>query len=200
MSKKADPRIKRTRKMFEDALLELMGRKEYKKITVQEIAHESGLNRATFYLHYYDKDQLLEQFLDGALDDLRESVRISDFEFSYESNYPHPSFVRLFEKMMKHSKFYKTMIADEKIPYFTEQVYKILEEFAEQALRYLKDDHVELKVHEELVVPYIASAYLGVIIWWLKNDMPYTPIYLSRQLTIMSTVGHFAENPFLDKG
>jgi len=55
-----DPRILRSRRMLMDALASLLMKKEFEDISVQEIANEATLNRATFYLHYADKNALLE--------------------------------------------------------------------------------------------------------------------------------------------
>lgn len=55
-----DPRILRSRRMLMEALERLLMRKEFNDISVQEIADEATLNRATFYLHYPDKNALLQ--------------------------------------------------------------------------------------------------------------------------------------------
>ena len=55
-----DPRILRSRRMLMDSLAKLLIKKEFKDISVQEIADEATLNRATFYLHYPDKNALLQ--------------------------------------------------------------------------------------------------------------------------------------------
>ena len=55
-----DPRIRRSRQMLMDALVKLLTKKEFEDISVQEIADEATLNRATFYLHYPDKNALLQ--------------------------------------------------------------------------------------------------------------------------------------------
>src|SRR5258708_36265374 len=55
-----DPRILRSRQMLMEALARLLDRKEFDDICVQEIADEATLNRATFYLHYADKNALLQ--------------------------------------------------------------------------------------------------------------------------------------------
>jgi AcrR family transcriptional regulator len=55
-----DPRILRSRRMLMEALARLLDRKEFDGISVQEIADEATLNRATFYLHYADKNALLQ--------------------------------------------------------------------------------------------------------------------------------------------
>ena len=199
MSTKKDPRVARTKAMFEEALLDLMEEKDYMKITVKEISEKSTLNRATFYLHYFDKDDLLDQFLSDALQNLKESVEVKNVEYKYDSNNPHPIFIRLFEKMLERNRFYQIMLANEKVPSFIEAVEEIIGKLVQDGTNYMTIDNIEFKVRIDISIAYITSAYLGVMVWWLKNDMPYTPSYMATQLTRMSTVGPYAENPYINE-
>jgi AcrR family transcriptional regulator len=65
-----DPRILRSRRMLMDSLAKLLTKKEFEDISVQEIADEATLNRATFYLHYPDKNALLQAMSDVRFRDL----------------------------------------------------------------------------------------------------------------------------------
>ena len=58
--KKVDPRIKRTRQLLQQALMDLMREKSFQAITVQDIAERATVNRVTFYAHFQDKYALLE--------------------------------------------------------------------------------------------------------------------------------------------
>jgi AcrR family transcriptional regulator len=60
MAETTDPRILRSRHMLMEALAKLLIHKSFEDISVQEIADEATLNRATFYLHYPDKNALLQ--------------------------------------------------------------------------------------------------------------------------------------------
>jgi AcrR family transcriptional regulator len=60
---KLDPRIRRTRKLLQDALRGLLAEKEFDKISVQDITEAATLNRATFYAHYADKFALLGELI-----------------------------------------------------------------------------------------------------------------------------------------
>ena len=60
VEKKVDPRIKRTRQLLQQALIELMAEKSFQAITVQDIAERATVNRVTFYAHFEDKYALLE--------------------------------------------------------------------------------------------------------------------------------------------
>jgi len=57
---KLDPRERRTRKLLDQAFLELLAEKGFDAITVQDIASRAGVNRATFYAHFHDKFDLLD--------------------------------------------------------------------------------------------------------------------------------------------
>jgi AcrR family transcriptional regulator len=76
----ADPRIVRSRRMLMDSLVRLLKNKEFEDISVQEIADEATLNRATFYLHYQDKNALLGAMTDARFRDLieRRSITFTD--------------------------------------------------------------------------------------------------------------------------
>ena len=65
-----DPRILRSRRMLMDALVRLLTQKEFEDISIQEIADEATLNRATFYLHYPDKNALLQAMTAARFRDL----------------------------------------------------------------------------------------------------------------------------------
>jgi AcrR family transcriptional regulator len=72
-----DPRVLRSRQMLMEALLRLLARKEFDDISIQEIADEATLNRATFYLHYPDKNALLQAMTAARFRDLIERRGLS---------------------------------------------------------------------------------------------------------------------------
>lgn len=57
---KTDPRILRTRQLILDAFYALISNKDIKNITIGDITKRATINRATFYAHYADKYELME--------------------------------------------------------------------------------------------------------------------------------------------
>lgn len=55
---KTDRRIVRTRDTLGDALIELMRKRPFEQITVQQVLDRAGVGRTTFYTHYRNKDDL----------------------------------------------------------------------------------------------------------------------------------------------
>ena len=62
-SKSIDPRIVRTKQLLVDAFLKISREKKLSQITVKDITDIATLNRATFYAHFTDKEDLLDYTL-----------------------------------------------------------------------------------------------------------------------------------------
>ena len=66
-----------SRRMLMVALARLLMKKEFEDVSVQEIADEATLNRATFYLHYADKNALLQAMTEARFRNLIERRAIT---------------------------------------------------------------------------------------------------------------------------
>ncbi len=60
-------RVKMTKKMIKDALIEVLENKELSRITVTEICEKADINRSTFYAYYEDVEHLLTEIQDDLL-------------------------------------------------------------------------------------------------------------------------------------
>jgi AcrR family transcriptional regulator len=78
-----DPRIRRTRKLLQEALGKLMLQKSFDEISVQDITDLATVNRATFYDHYTDKFALLEAMVAGGFHEL-----LAQRQVSYQAGCP----------------------------------------------------------------------------------------------------------------
>ena len=74
METKTDRRIKRTRYLLVHALTSLMLKKSIKDITVKELCESVDINRGTFYLHYKDIYDMLEQTEQGLLEQFEQVI------------------------------------------------------------------------------------------------------------------------------
>lgn len=55
-----DLRVQRTRRLLREAFMSLMSQKDFQSITVRDIAEQAQVHRTTFYDHFVDKYELLE--------------------------------------------------------------------------------------------------------------------------------------------
>ncbi len=80
-----DPRVKRTRRLIQEAFQQLLAEKGFRAITVQDITERAEINRATFYAHYSDKYALLEESIRLAFRNELEKRTLNACHYSEEN-------------------------------------------------------------------------------------------------------------------
>lgn len=65
--RKTDRRTIITKGIIKDSLLELLQDTSYEKVTISALCRQAEITRATFYLHYDNIDNVLDELLDDAL-------------------------------------------------------------------------------------------------------------------------------------
>lgn len=65
--RKTDRRTVYTKMVIKDSLLELMKSRRFDKISVTAVCAQADITRATFYLHYYDLWNVVDELLAEAL-------------------------------------------------------------------------------------------------------------------------------------
>ncbi len=70
-AKKTDRRSLYTQGVIKDALLQLLAGKDFADITISELCRTAEINRGTFYLHYDNTGQVLDELFSDALSNTR---------------------------------------------------------------------------------------------------------------------------------
>ncbi|MFD1988570.1 TetR/AcrR family transcriptional regulator [Paenibacillus nicotianae] len=74
----------RTREAIFEALFELMEEKDFDKITIQNLTERAQINRATFYAHFQDKYELLDEIIKKSAGELIEQHTHGVYAFTKE--------------------------------------------------------------------------------------------------------------------
>lgn len=83
MTRRSDPRPKRSQRALAEALLELLDERDLARITPGEVASRAGVSRSTFYLHFTDVQALAVVACTEQFDELlavAPTERIDDLE------------------------------------------------------------------------------------------------------------------------
>ncbi len=188
-TKKLDPRVVRTRQMLRDALVALIAEKGFDALTVQDIAERAKLNRATFYLHYHDKQDLLENSLRDAIDELMADIGASTDEqgqLIFEG--PLRPIKTIFEHVAQHARFYRVMLSAEGVPAFSAGVRDYMAEVTLRWLSAMQPQPHQSRVPLEIVASSLSWSLLGILLWWLEHDMPHSPEYMAGQFRLLITL------------
>jgi AcrR family transcriptional regulator len=171
-----DLRVRRTRKLLIQALIELTIEKGFAAITVQDIANRAMVNRATFYRHYLDKYDLLDQYMNEVYELTAAQEKLySDQTQDADADNPPVGLVRLLEQVQRHADFFRVMLGAKGDPAFVHRI----QQYSEMRLRSLLPGHsLPLKSNSpplELCLSYLSHAGVGVLAWWLKEGQSYPP-------------------------
>lgn len=71
---KADHRVRYTKMVIKNSLLELMKEQPISKVTVTDICKKANINRNTFYSHYANQFELLSNIEDELYEEIRQVV------------------------------------------------------------------------------------------------------------------------------
>jgi AcrR family transcriptional regulator len=186
---RTDRRIQRTRQSLRAALLELIREKGYDAISIEEITDRANVGRATFYLHYKDKESLLlEEFSEMA----NEKVQVlSEIPFSAwlqseedaEGNRSAPPLQIVFEHIYENSELYYILLKSERSSRIVERIRKISTEAIVQFVEAkAKTDPVPFlfKVPIEFFAAFFSGALLSTVDWWLEEKMKHTPLEMTH--------------------
>ena len=182
-----DPRILRTRQLIKEAFVGLLQEMDLEKMSVSRIAERATISRVTFYLHYRDIPDMLEKMADEMIEDIQAATNSRPVNEGSSENTDWLMLERMLEHIAKNADFYKMTLASRKVPIFTERLLKMLTALIVERLEDLKSDNTFYKegIQKDIAIWHGSSALIGTIISWLRNDMPYTPHFLAKQLYLL---------------
>ncbi len=191
-----DLRVRRTRKLLQNALIELTVEKGFASLTVQDIADRAMVNRSTFYRHYLDKYDLLEQYVK---DLVATEVAVEEKPGQRWEGAP-SGLVRLLKHIQAHGDFYRVMLGPKGDPVFTQQFRKLVEDRFRHLIATLGVEDEQHASPLDLRLSFISYADIGAVLWWLENDQPCTAEQLALWLNqLTSASAGFALRPPADK-
>ena len=99
------------------------------------------------------------------------------------------SLVSLLEHIAENAKFYKVILGSRRTPIFTDRLLKLLSESVTLRLEEMGSNSFISKagIKKDIAIWYGSSALIGTIVAWLRNDMPYTPLFLAKQFSLLRT-------------
>lgn len=191
--KKTDPRVIRTRQMLREALIATIVEKGYDATNIQDITDRAGLRRATFYLHYRDKEELLMSMMRETLDDLMQKMEVDPANIlTAETQYAEELIA--FQHASERADLYRAILSGKGAAEITRG---IRDHIAARIREKCLTEHLEaeLPVPVDVLANYLAAVKLNMIIWWLDKDMPYSAEQMAEMCTrlVLEGAGHMLE-------
>ncbi len=164
---KKDLRIEKTEKAIKDAFLSLLDLIPYSKITVADITRKAIVNRNTFYLHYIDKEDLLNKIM---LEKLEYSIKQVD---DLVKKYNFSKKLAMVKEVKNLTKDALTIIEKEKA-FFSILVKEPLLSGYFNKLKYYIKNYINFGIQRKkesiISFEYFYNGVIGVFEEWLRSD------------------------------
>lgn len=192
MAKKIDLRVKRTNKMIMEAFIKLVEEKGYDQVTVQDIADEAMINRATFYAHYKDKQDLYDTIFSVAVDAFTAVLNPTDLVKGNRLKVKQIEIVltNIYENIYKNRKFYLTIMDGSATELLRKKLAEILYDQYSHVFERLKITENDIEVPMDFIISYMTSIFIGTLHWWLNTDSDMTPEHLAKLVVKLVGNGH----------
>lgn len=178
--KKEDPRSIRSKRVLKEAVFSLLAENpDVAQLTVQKITNRAELNRATFYLHYEDINDLLRQIVHEIFDEL--STKIDPLLRSPYSN-GNEQLVAFLDYIYEYRKIFAVLVEHKGFK-------SSLSNLLKRTIQSRRDSWEENLPPNLVSIDIMAASLLGIIMWWVKDGIQYSSEYVAGQIALLYRKG-----------
>ena len=191
---KLDRRSLRSQCALRGALAaELNGGEDLGRVTVAALADRAGLTRRTFYSHYKDIPDFVEQVEDSLLADIRELIHgiaetsLPEVYASIEELEPAPGSVELLEYLTRNRELVGALLGPGGDPAF---IKKLMDAVRDEVAGRMRAGifPAALGSFFDYYLTYVVAAETGVVQRWFENGLAEPPEAMARIMTVIAFV------------
>lgn len=166
-----------TKKAIEASLKNLLLKKPFDKITINDIAEDCGISRMTFYYHFKAIYDLVEWACE---EDVKKILEDKDDYKTWTQG-----FLNLFEEVLKNKPFilnvYRSVGREQVENYLYKIVYDLLLNVIEEKAQGMtvRDED------KEFVADFYKYAFVGLMLDWVKNGMKEDPHKIVKKVEFL---------------
>lgn len=169
--------MNRTKAAIVDAFWEILEEKPYSKITVKDIVERCQVNRNTFYYHFHDIPELLEQVLKKDADEIIQ-------------NYGHfgstvDCLEALIKSLLKRKKAFLHIYQSMDRELFLKELDRMAFYCIEEYINTLTVDLAIIPKDKELLIRFYKCALVGIVLDWLDQNMSYDLVESFRRISML---------------
>lgn len=162
-----DRRVRRTKQLIKQSLIELMHEKSFKEITVKDITERADLNRGTFYLHYVDIYDLLSKIEDETLQAIEEMM------LDYRCKINMPSCYELLDELFSYIEdnrdLFEVLLHSQSEGIFLNKLQYLIKTMGLDLMNMIYKD--TSRPHYCYFLSFVLNGVLGVTEQWFNNGM-----------------------------
>jgi AcrR family transcriptional regulator len=183
-----DRRVRRTRELLRSAFRSLIHEKGYDRITVQDILDRADVGRSTFYAHYRDKEDLLR----SGFEDVHTALAAEKDAAERQAGHDTP-FLQPLLAVFQHVEAYRQFWGPTSRTGGHDLVVRILQEGIDDLVRaHFRSQFPDAdpnQLEHDAAMRFAASACMGLLMWWLDNDVRWSAEEIHATFRHLATQG-----------
>jgi len=189
---KLDPRQVKSKEKLHEAYLSLLI-EGHDQLTIQQVCQKAAVTRPTFYKLYKDIQELRKDIINQLLTELKEALTIQNIMPLSEipkEDMPE-NLILFFEHVQKNHIAYGTLLIYQTDALLTNGIQEILKGYVKDGIYISETRPYLLDVNEQLIIAYVAGAYLESMRWWITTNYAISPIDMAKTLIELSINGPY---------
>jgi len=183
MSQKTDLRIIKTRKNLYNTLETLMKESPFEEIKVNDICNKAMINRSTFYAHYTDKYELLQEYINSLKDNL-----LTKLDGNNNIKNTKEYYLELIKLLLEHfeekKETYHYMMINNKNSITMDIIYDVINKGIIKQIEE-STDFEGAKVPSSIISLFYLGAVINICIEYLKYNNKYTKEQIIEYINIL---------------
>lgn len=175
LGEKIDLRVSRTQNALQTALLTLLEKSPFTKITVHTICKFAGVSRATFYMHYQDKYALLRVCLE----------RIWG-EMNQEPGDQKEMIRRVVALTYQHARLFKNITYNDSNQELSQMLSESMVTAMIEQLKEHKTQGDRCPVPEQILARFVSGGMAHLLIWWMMENCSIPLEEMTEHLNILA--------------
>lgn len=184
---KDDQRVRLSKSMLKTALIQLLKIKPLQSITVKELCEMAQINRGTFYAHYYDIYQLMEELEDEMLLELQQLLQRNSVIVNPVSDRPSSFITSIIEFFTNNKEMCTILIGENGDKKFVNKIIQIGKDKCIEEYGRLFTSSNPLQV--EIFYTFVSHGFVGLIQFWMQNEAQISKESLARSVESIITEG-----------
>ena len=187
--KKQDLRIIRTDRRIRETFLQLIDEVGFDAVTIKLLTDRAEVNRGTFYHHYADKYELLEQMTNEIFEKIEATFEreIPFVLINKTEDSPYRRIIPFLIFLYENRTLMRILLSPTSDGMFRKRVRDYMQQILFSGLH----EQGERLVPEDYLIAYLSAAHLGVIESWLSHPNETTPEEIARIIFTISMEGPF---------
>lgn len=167
-----DRRQQKTRAAIFRAFSDLLNKRNYTTVTVQDIIDEANIGRSTFYAHFDTKDALLKAMSTELFDHILNTAkdRRDPHDLFACANAPHSVFCHILHHLQENDNNILSLLTCESRGVFLDYFKSGMEELVSAQILTR-----EGTLPREFLVNHIAGSFVEMVQWWIQGGCRQTP-------------------------